>query len=140
MRRKFLIKFELYDTSFCVIYDRLSLGIVKARLSFMCLGIARETWRSLWLEYLIDKSAPIFRLAFNPIWINCNLNLYSSQEILIELRRKRSRTWLCQCCKVNRERCQWQKKSIPSRFSPLTPARTWNEKLRENCGGNNAMT
>lgn len=115
MRGNFLIKFELYDTSFCVIYDVFRYELLRRELSFMCLTV-----RGLWLEYLIDKSAPISRCrGFNPIWINCKTISHSSQETLIELNRKRSRTWTSWRRQNNR-----RKKIIWSRFSPYTCVRT----------------
>lgn len=97
-----------------------------------CLTGLRRAWRGLRLEYLIDKSAPISRLTFNPIWINCKLTLYSSREILIELRRKRSRTWLCHSWSKPKDSMT----SIPSRFSPYTCANMKQDvawELRRQC-------
>lgn len=110
MRRKFLIKCELYDTSFCAIYKRF-----RYELSLMCLW---EFSRSLWAEYLIDKTVQICFGVFNPIWINFKLDLLfftrMKQPSLIELRRKN----VLELDIVNErlEECQRQWKSISSRF------------------------
>ena len=66
-RWKFLIKTELYDTSFCVIYDVVPFrfDFFESWLFFLCMR------SSLRLACLIDKSALISPAseALNPIWI-----------------------------------------------------------------------
>lgn len=52
MRWRRLINTELYDTSLCVIYDRLSLWIGRGETFFHV--VRRQAERGLWLEYLIE--------------------------------------------------------------------------------------